>query len=135
MKHDVRLPFRDRSEAGRLLARHLAHLKDESNLVLLGLPRGGVPVAFEISCFLGAPMDVFIVRKLGMPGHEELAIGAVASGSDPVLNPDLVGGIGADDESIAALVAREQKGNRAPGASLQAERPRRARQRQDNCSC
>src|SRR5579884_2714920 len=77
--------FRDRREAGIALARALVHLRGEEPVVL-GLPRGGVPVAAEVARVLGAPLDVFVVRKLGVPGHEELAMGAVASGGAMVLN-------------------------------------------------
>lgn len=102
------MPYRDRAEAGRLLAQHVAYLRDEPDLVVLGLPRGGVPVAFEVAKALRAPMDVFVVRKLGVPGHEELALGAVASGGDPVLNAGLVGDIGISDDAIAALIQSER---------------------------
>lgn len=84
------MEFRDRYDAGRKLARYLAHLANEPNLVVLALPRGGVPVAYEVAQALGAPLDVFLVRKLGLPGHEELAMGAIASGGVRVLNEDVV---------------------------------------------
>ena len=73
------LPFRDRREAGRVLAEQLRRYAGRANLIVLGLPRGGVPVAFEVARKLRAPLDVFIVRKLGVPGYEELAMGAIAS--------------------------------------------------------
>jgi len=82
--------FRDRRDAGRVLASQLRKYTGRDDVVVLGLPRGGVPVAFEVARQLGAPLDVFIVRKLGMPGHEELAMGAIASGGVRVLNPDVV---------------------------------------------
>jgi predicted phosphoribosyltransferase len=82
--------FRDRREAGRMLASRLREYTGRDDVIVLGLPRGGVPVAFEVARQLGAPLDVFIVRKLGMPGHEELAMGAIASGGVRVLNPDVV---------------------------------------------
>ena len=72
--------FRDRREAGRLLAQKLAAFANRPDVVVLALPRGGVPVAYEVARALGAPLDVFVVRKLGVPGHEELAMGAVATG-------------------------------------------------------
>jgi len=72
--------FRDRTEAGRLLASRLARYADRPNVLILALPRGGVPVAFEIARALNLPLDIFLVRKLGVPGQEELAMGAVASG-------------------------------------------------------
>ena len=78
--------FRDRIEAGRRLAEKLTAYADRPDIVVLGLPRGGVPVAFEVARTLAAPLDVFVVRKLGFPGHEELAMGAVATGGVRVLN-------------------------------------------------
>jgi predicted phosphoribosyltransferase len=83
-------PFHDRREAGRVLARALGHYADRQDVVVLALPRGGVPVAFEVARALGAPLDVFTVRKLGVPGQEELAMGAVASGGVRILNESVV---------------------------------------------
>ncbi len=99
--------FRDRSEAGRLLATKLLAFAGEPDVVVLGLPRGGVPVAFEVAQVLAAPLDVFLARKLGVPGHEELAMGAVASGGVRVLNHDVVDRLGIAPEEIDAVVARE----------------------------
>jgi putative phosphoribosyl transferase len=82
--------FRDRFDAGRQLADRLSGYGGRSDVVVLGLPRGGVPVAHEVARKLGAPLDIFVVRKLGLPRHEELAIGAIASGGVRVLNEDLV---------------------------------------------
>ncbi len=82
--------FRDRSHAGRILAGKLSKYKQRPDVLVLGLPRGGIPVAFEVAQELNAPLDVFLVRKLGLPGHEELAMGAIASGGVRVLNPDVV---------------------------------------------
>src|ERR671929_330019 len=82
--------FRDRADAGRRLAAALAPYAGRPDVLVLGLPRGGVPVAFEVARALGAPLDVFLVRKLGVPGHEELAMGAIASGGVRVLNRDVV---------------------------------------------
>jgi hypothetical protein len=79
--------FRDRREAGRQLAQHLAAYANRPDVLVLALPRGGVPVAYEVARALHAPLDVFLVRKLGLPGHEEYAMGAVASGGVRVLNP------------------------------------------------
>src|SRR5436190_10815526 len=85
------LPFRDRDEAGRELGRALANkLGKRDDLIVLGLPRGGVPVAAHVAEALGSPLDVFIVRKLGVPGHEELAMGAIASGGVRVMNRDVL---------------------------------------------
>ena len=83
-------PFRDRRMAGQILAARLAQYANRPDVLVLGLPRGGVPVAYEVARALNAPLDVFVVRKLGLPGHEELAIGAVASGNVRVLNEDIV---------------------------------------------
>src|SRR5437763_16331504 len=82
--------FPNRAEAGRLLAEKLENYAGRSDVVVLGLPRGGVPVAYEVAQRLGAPLDVFVVRKLGVPGFEELAAGAIASGGVRVLNEDVV---------------------------------------------
>ena len=82
--------FRDRSEAGRLLAERLREYAGRDDVVVLGLPRGGVPVAFEIARALDAPLDMFLVRKLGVPGHEELAFGAIATGGMRVLNKQVL---------------------------------------------
>lgn len=84
------IPFRDRTEAGRQLAARLARFANHPQAVVLGLPRGGVPVAYEVARGLNLPLDVFLVRKLGVPGHEELAMGAIASGGVRVLNEDVV---------------------------------------------
>ena len=83
-------PFADRAEAGRVLAEKLAAYAGRSDVIVLGLPRGGVPVAFEVARALGAPLDVFLVRKLGAPGHEELAMGAIASGDVVVMNDEVI---------------------------------------------
>jgi len=82
--------FQNRTEAGQALAALLAEYGDRADVLVLGLPRGGVPVAFEIATALHAPLDIFLVRKLGVPGHEELAMGAIASGDVRVLNPDVI---------------------------------------------
>jgi putative phosphoribosyl transferase len=103
---EARLPFRDRREAGRALADRLAHYHGRPELLVLALPRGGVAVGFEVARALHAPLDVFVVRKLGFPGHEEYAMGAIASGGVRVMNPD--SGIDVSDQELAAVVAREQ---------------------------
>lgn len=102
---DTRLPYEDRREAGRVLADALAHYRGRPNLLVLALPRGGVPVAYEVARALKAPLDVFVVRKLGFPGHEEYAMGAIASGGVRVMNP--VPGLPVTPEAVAAAVARE----------------------------
>src|SRR5919201_590075 len=86
--------FRDRAEAGHLLAELLRGYAGRDDVIVLGLPRGGVPVAFEIARALDVPLDVFLVRKLGLPGHEELAMGAIAAGGVRVLNEELVATLG-----------------------------------------
>jgi len=86
--------FRDRRDAGRALARIVGKLHDLGDAVVLGLPRGGVPVAYEVACELNLPLDIFIVRKLGVPGQEELAMGAIASGGTRVVNRDVVAALG-----------------------------------------
>src|SRR5690606_30260682 len=98
--------FRDRHDAGQQLAARLAHLADEKPLVF-ALPRGGVPVGYEVAEALGAPLDVFLVRKLGVPGHEELAMGAIGSGGARVINEDVVRALRLDPEVIDAVAARE----------------------------
>lgn len=101
-------PFADRREAGRELARRLEHYRDRSDVVVLALPRGGVPVAFEIAEALGAPLDIFVVRKLGMPDHPEFAIGAIASGGVRVLNEDVVRWYHIPDQIIDSVAAQEK---------------------------
>ncbi len=99
--------FRDRREAGRSLAERLAAYANRPDVLVLALPRGGVPVAYEVARGLGAPMDVFVVRKLGVPGYEELAMGAVATGGVRVLNDQLVERLGIPEQMIDAVAARE----------------------------
>jgi putative phosphoribosyl transferase len=99
--------FEDRIAAGRLLAGELVHYSSRPEVVVLGLPRGGVPVAYEVAQRLGAPLDVFVVRKLGVPGHEELALGAIASGGVRVLNHDVVVAAGLGPAEVDGVAARE----------------------------
>jgi predicted phosphoribosyltransferase len=101
--------FRDRAEAGRRLAGALRHLAGRRDVLVLGLPRGGVPVASAVARALGAPLDVFVVRKLGVPGQRELAFGAIASGGVCVLNQELVIGLGLEPRVINAAAAAEQE--------------------------
>ena len=100
--------FEDRRDAGRRLAQLLLRSRPTGDIVVLGLPRGGVPVAFEIARALEATLDVFLVRKLGTPGHTELAMGAIASGSTRVINEDVVQALGIGREQIDAVARREQ---------------------------
>jgi putative phosphoribosyl transferase len=99
--------FRDRRDAGRVLAGLLEGYRGRSDVVVLGLPRGGVPAAYEVATALDAPFDVFLVRKLGVPGHEELAMGAIASGGVVVLNEDVVRGLGIPPEVIGRVAEQE----------------------------
>ncbi len=92
--------FKDRLEAGRFLANKLTDYADRPEVIVLGLPRGGIPVAYEVAQKLNAPLDVFTVRKLGVPGHEELAMGAIASGGVRILNNDVLSYIRIPDEEI-----------------------------------
>jgi len=94
--------FRDRAEAGRLLAERLREYAGGDDVIVLALPRGGVPVAFEVARALDAPIDVFLVRKLGVPGHEEVAMGAIATGGARVLNKPLIAEAAARDGHIEA---------------------------------
>jgi predicted phosphoribosyltransferase len=101
--------FRDRREAGRLVAAKLTAYANRPDVLVLGLPRGGVPVAYEVARALGAPLDIFLVRKLGVPGYEELAMGAIATGGVRVLNDQLVGGLGIPDYIVDEVAAWEQQ--------------------------
>jgi erythromycin esterase-like protein/predicted phosphoribosyltransferase len=101
--------FRDRHEAGQVLAGLLEHYRGRDDVVVLALPRGGVPVAYEVATALGAPLDVFLVRKLGLPGHEELAMGAIASGGLVVLNDDVVRQMGITTEVLRQVAEREAR--------------------------
>src|ERR1700682_120026 len=101
--------FRDRREAGRVLAEKLATYANRPDVLVLALPRGGVPVAYEVASALGAPLDVFVVRKLGVPGHEELAMGAVATGGVRVLNDQFVKRLGIPQRIIVTVTARERQ--------------------------
>jgi len=99
--------YRDRRQAGRVLARHLLAYARRSDVVVLGLPRGGVPVAFEVAEALGAPLDVFVVRKLGIPGYPEIAMGAIASGGVRVLSRDLIARFAISRGALDTVIARE----------------------------
>jgi predicted phosphoribosyltransferase len=99
--------FRDRIEAGKRLAEQLTDYADRADVLVLALPRGGVPVAFEVAEALRAPLDIFLVRKLGVPGHEELAMGAIATGGVRVLNEDVVDNLRIPGEVIDAVAADE----------------------------
>jgi putative phosphoribosyl transferase len=100
--------YRDRLEAGRILATHLQAYASQSEVIVLGLPRGGVPVAYEVALALRVPLDVFLVRKLGVPGQEELAMGAIAMGGVCILSQSLVREFNIARDEIDATIAREQ---------------------------
>jgi putative phosphoribosyl transferase len=102
-------PFYDRIDAGRQLAAQLTAYANRPDVLILALPRGGVPVAFEVAQALDAPLDVFLVRKLGLPGQEELAMGAIATGGVTVLNSEVVDRLGIPDEVIDHVAAQEQR--------------------------
>src|SRR5436305_15316139 len=101
--------FQDRFEAGRVLASKLSEFSGKNNVVVLALPRGGVPVGYEVAQALHAPLDVFLVRKLGVPGHEELAMGAIATGGVRILDQNLVRILGIGPDEIERVTAREQR--------------------------
>jgi predicted phosphoribosyltransferase len=103
----MHLPFANREDAGRQLAATLTHHAPDPNLVILGLPRGGVVVAYEVASALHAPLDVFVVRKLGVPGFEELAFGAIASGGVTVFNQDVIDEAGLTESAIQGVVSAE----------------------------
>ena len=100
--------FRNRTDAGRQLGARLAAYAGRPDVIVLGLPRGGVPVAAEVGKVLGVAFDVFMVRKLGVPGHEELAMGAIAEGGISILNQELIGSLSIPDSLVEQVTAREQ---------------------------
>lgn len=104
----LKLPFRDRQHAAEMLAQSLSQYRGHSDAIVLGLPRGGVPIAFHVARVLDLPMDILLVRKLGVPGQPELAMGAIASGGTRVLNQDVVRGIRISDEGVERVAQREQ---------------------------
>ncbi len=116
--------FNDRKEAGQLLSLELARYKDGRDMLILALPRGGVPVAHEIASVLHCPLDVLVVRKLGVPGHEEMAMGAIATGGIRLINPDIVSALGISPEAVEDVERKEEvelfrrersyRGNRGP---------------------
>ncbi len=101
--------FRDRRDAGRALGRALGPYADRSDVIVLALPRGGVPVGFEVARAIGAPLDVFLVRKLGFPGNEEYAMGAIASGGVRVVNEDLLRATGVSTAAVERIVQQEER--------------------------
>jgi putative phosphoribosyl transferase len=101
--------FRDRTEAGELLAEQLTNYADKPDVIVLALPRGGVPVGAQVARKLNVPFDIFVVRKLGLPGHPELAMGAIAIGGVRVINRDVVEGLRIPELVIDAVAAQEQE--------------------------
>ena len=101
--------YRNRREAGRRLGAELKDYAGRTDVVVLGLPRGGVPVAYEVARALGAPLDVFVVRKLGLPMHPEFAMGAIASGGGQVIDRDVVRRFGVTEAQLDAVIAREER--------------------------
>jgi predicted phosphoribosyltransferase len=116
--------FLDRADAGRTLAELLRHHAGDPRVLVLALPRGGVPVGYQIAKALGAPLDVFVVRKLGVPGHEELALGALASGNILVLNDDVVQALRITREVIDAVAAQEARELERRERAYRGDRPR-----------
>jgi putative phosphoribosyl transferase len=115
--------FRDRHEAGRRLAARLSHYVGRPDVLVLALPRGGVPVGFEVARMLNAPMDVFLVRKLGVPGQEELAMGAVASGGTHVLNEEVIDKLRIPSSVIEAVLATERQELMRRESTYRSDRP------------
>src|SRR5438128_2377136 len=115
--------YRNRFEAGRVLAGLLRHHADDPSVIVLALPRGGVPVGFETARALRAPLDVFVVRKLGMVGHEEFALGAIASGGVRVLNAEAVRTLNIPAETIEAVAAREEEELERREIAFRGDRP------------
>jgi putative phosphoribosyl transferase len=105
----MQLRFEDRREAGRYLASKLTKYDDREDALVLGLPRGGIPVAFEVAHVLHLPLDVFLVRKLGVPGHEELAMGAISTGEVRVLNQDVINQLSIDEKTIDRVARQEMQ--------------------------
>lgn len=101
--------YEDRYEAGKILAENLKTYKNRDDVIVLALPRGGVPVAFEVAKTLHVPLDVFIVRKLGVPGHDELAMGALATGGNTVFNTDIIRDLQIPQHAIDRVIAEEEQ--------------------------
>jgi predicted phosphoribosyltransferase len=116
-------PFADRRTAGAALATRLDHFAGRADALVLALPRGGVPVGYEVAAHLGIDLDVLIVRKLGVPGHEEFAMGAVASGGTVVLDHDLIAQTGLPPEAVKRVLTREQTELSRREAAFRGERP------------
>lgn len=115
--------FKNRTDAGRKLAKELERFRGQSNVLVLGLPRGGVPVAFEVAQALNVPLDVWLVRKLGVPGREELAMGAIASGGTRVLNQEVIQMLGISEKAIAEVEAKERRELKRREQAYRGDRP------------
>ena len=115
--------FLNRHEAGKELAQKVSEYVNHSDVIVLALPRGGVPVAYEVALALHAPLDIYLVRKLGLPGREELAIGAIASGGVQILNEDIVRALGLDPNTISSVVEQELQELKRREASYRENRP------------
>lgn len=115
--------FQDRTEAGQALATRLKAYADRPDVLVLGLPRGGVPVAYEIAAALHVPLDICLVRKLGVPGHKELAMGAIASGGVRVLNYDVVSWLGISSKTIDEVAAKELRELQRRDRAYRGDRP------------
>jgi len=115
--------FLNRAEAGRRLAEKLTAYRGHGDAIVLGLPRGGVPVAYEVAQRLGLPLDVFVVRKLGVPGYEELAMGAIASGNAIVLNQDVMRAVPNSEAILETVIAREKVELQRREARYRQDRP------------
>ena len=122
-RRNARRIFRDRRDAGQVLADELASYRGIDNLLVLGLARGGVPVGWEVASFLRAPLDVFVVRKLGVPQWQELAMGALATGGGMVVNDNLVRNLGISDEQLQITIARETEELHRRESAYRGERP------------
>lgn len=122
LRHSAARTFRDRRDAGRVLAGHLTNLKGAQDLVVLGMARGGVPVAWEVAAALHAPLDVFLVRKLGVPQQPELAMGALA-GDQVVMNDHVVTSLGISDEAVQSVIERESAELRRRERAYRGDRP------------
>lgn len=117
--------FKDRTAAGQRLAKDLKQYANRPDVIVLALPRGGVPVAYHVARELNAPLDVWLVRKLGVPGREELAMGAIASGGTRILNEEVVGMLSLPDEDINRVAAKEQRELERREKAYRGDRPPR----------
>jgi predicted phosphoribosyltransferase len=115
--------FRDRADAGRQLLSKLAAYRDRADVLVLGLPRGGIPVGYEVARGLGSPLDVFVVRKLGVPGQEELAMGAIATGGVRVVNRDVVDALNIPPDVLDRAAAEERRELERREQSYRGDRP------------